>query len=786
MLSPKAAAAGIGIAGGAFSVLQLSRWSALPVVRVVNDLVVMSLALAAAGCALSAARRLVGRQRMAWLWIVVALGGFAVGQFIWTWYSVTRGASPFQSAADLGYMLWPVGTGIALLVMLRDHPRSTMLRTLLDGVVVSGALFGAAWAALLATVYAAKAMDWPAMALTLMYPVAGIAVVTIAMLLLVRAPVTERRPLAMLTAGLALVSVADIAYAYVTAVDGVYYEAISLGYAWGFVAVGAAALLTRARSPGPPARTPPASPSTSMWLPIVPVAAAVLICAPALLPLLGPLYVVGATTIAAVMIRQLLVLRDNRRLLAEVSDRALRDPLTGLANRTLFTDRLTHALALQRREARAVAVLLIDLDDFKLVNDSLGHPAGDVILARAAERITNAVRASDTVARLGGDEFAVLMEGDPDTSRAVARQVVAAFDRPFLIDGQHLLVRLSSGLAISAPDCAGMTVEELLKQADVAMYSAKRSQSGAPVTFTPDIEQPWGGDAEPPAARPARASVSTRASQGMLRDLQTSLEHDGLSVVYQPKFDLRSGIIAGVEALVRWQHPSRGVLTPDQFLPLVRQHGLMRSVTTAVVDRALDDAAQWWAVGVELPVAVNVFAPDVRDRGLPRQLAQALQRRGLPPEMLTVEITEDLLLENLAKTRDVLTMLREYRIRIAIDDFGSGYSALWYLREFPVDEFKLDRHFIAPITTHASSAVIVRALVDLAHALDIVPVAEGVENAETARLLLEYGCEVAQGYHFSKPLSAAAVLELVQAQRRSGAPRPQVCQPARGDTGSTR
>ena len=757
----------IAVSAGAFSVLQLSRWGTLPTVRVVNDVVVMLVALSAAACAGAAAKRLHGRRRVAWCWIAVGLCGFASGQLVWTYNGLTNEVPPFQSVADVGYALLPVGTGLALLLMLRDYPRTTMLRVLLDAVVVAGALFGAVWVGLLATVYAAQAMDW--LALMLMYPIAGVAVVTIAMLLLVRASPTERRPLAMLTAGLISIWIADVAYAYITTVEGVYREAISLGYVYGFIAVGAAALTVRARAAALPAKPPAVSSPASMWLPFVPVAAAAVISAPIMIPRLGPLYIVGALTILAVMLRQMLVLRDNRGLLAEVSDRALRDPLTGLANRTLFVDRLTHAMALQKREARAVAVLLIDLDDFKLVNDSLGHPAGDAILSRAAERLTNAVRASDTVARLGGDEFAVLMEGDPDASRAVAHQVVAAFDRPFLIDGQDLRVRPSVGLAIATLDSATLTVEDLLKQADVAMYSAKRAQANTPFTFSPEMEWQWGEEPAVSAPVPVRGSdtgVAGRASLRLLRDLRGALDHGELSVVYQPKFDLRCGTVVGLEALVRWPHPHRGMLTPDQFLPLVRQHGLMRSVTSAVLDRALDDAARWWSAGAELPVAINVFAPAVGDLGLPRQLSSALDRRSLPPEMLTVEITEDLLLEKLAKTRVVLRMLREHRIRVAIDDFGSGYSALWYLREFPVDEIKLDKEFVAPVLTQPASAAIVRSVVDLAHALGITPVAEGVENAATAERLREFGCDVAQGYFYSRPLPAADTVALLSAHKR--------------------
>jgi len=239
-----------------------------------------------------------------------------------------------------------------------------------------------------------------------------------------------------------------------------------------------------------------------------------------------------------------------------------------------------------------------------------------------------------------------------------------------------------------------------------------------------------------------------------------------LSLVYQPKFDLRDNDIVGVEALVRWPHHDRGLLGPDHFLPLVREHGLMRAVTELVLAQALDDVASWHAHGFTVPVAVNIFAPSLGDLELPRQIARALSERNLRPDALTVEITEDLLLDNLARTRTVLDRLRESGVRIAIDDFGSGYSALWYLRDLPVDEVKLDRQFIAPVLVDPRAAAIVRAVIDLAHVLGVTTVAEGIEDALTAIRLLEYGCEVAQGYYYSPPVAAQAMLEMLSSRQQ--------------------
>jgi EAL domain-containing protein (putative c-di-GMP-specific phosphodiesterase class I) len=263
----------------------------------------------------------------------------------------------------------------------------------------------------------------------------------------------------------------------------------------------------------------------------------------------------------------------------------------------------------------------------------------------------------------------------------------------------------------------------------------------------------------------AGESTERGAAVRLLGELRHAIDHGDLTVFYQPKFDLRSGDIVGVEALVRWPHPKRGLLGPAHFLPLVRKRGLMRAVTDLVLTQALDDAAEWNSLGIGVPIAVNVFAPSLGDLDLPTHIASALAIRELNPKDLTIEITEDFLLDNIERTRSVLERLRQRGIRIAIDDFGSGYSALWYLRELAIDEVKLDRHFIAPIRVDPRAAAVVRGVVDLAHVLGVTTVAEGVENAETAERLREFGCEVAQGYYYSPPVSAAAMMNLLASGR---------------------
>ena len=293
--------------------------------------------------------------------------------------------------------------------------------------------------------------------------------------------------------------------------------------------------------------------------------------------------VVVPLIMVAVCCRQSVAAWENRRLLAAAADQALRDPLTGLANRTLFHDRLTHAMMLRQRDDRSVAVVSVDLDDFKLVNDSLGHPAADTILISVGERITACVRPGDTVARLGGDEFALLLEGRADHSYLVAGRVVEAFDQPFVIDGEKMLLRPSVGIAVASSDEPDLAPEALMKRADMAMYAAKRSRSSGLHSFSPDMALA-GPDVMELAGRATDRPAGDGAAQiRLLGELRRAIDHAELDLVYQPKLHLRSGRIVGLEALLRWPHPELGVLRPDEFMALVRQHGLMRQVTELVV-----------------------------------------------------------------------------------------------------------------------------------------------------------------------------------------------------------
>ena len=503
----------------------------------------------------------------------------------------------------------------------------------------------------------------------------------------------------------------------------------------------------------PAAKLPP---NSSLWLPYVPLLLAGTI-GPAIVmdgfeSLLVPFIVV------AVCVRQSVAAWENRRLLRLTSEQALRDPLTGLANRTLFNDRLAHAMMLRSRGGGSVAVVSLDLDDFKLVNDSLGHPTADHVLVEVGRRISASIRNGDTAARLGGDEFAILLEEPIDDAHVVVRRVVEAIDRPFGIDGQDLLMRPSIGVAIASPAEPEVSAEQLLKRADAAMYAAKRSRTTRVHTFDASTDTI---DAKLFDRAPSSDAGDGTARVRLFGELRHAIEHRGLALVYQPIFELSTERLIGVEALLRWPHHTLGQLVPGAFLPMIHQHGLMRPVTDLVLDIALDDVACWRSRGREIPVAVNLFAPSVRDTRLPEMLIDALSLRDLPPRLLTVELTEDMVLGEVTAVTAVLQRIRDLGIRVSIDDFGSGYSALSYLRELSIDEVKLDRQLVAPLIDDPRAASVAKAVIELTHELGVTVVAEGIEDAPTAAWLRDRGCDAGQGYYFGRPVGADQILDIV-------------------------
>jgi diguanylate cyclase (GGDEF)-like protein len=747
-----------------FAIWFISGWGGPSVVSVLRFGGTLGFPAFAAVCAAVAARRGRGRQRQAWLVMAVGLVALEFGSIVVLYDRLRGSALPlYPATAMIGFLVFPLVACVALLLFPSGNPGVARFRMLLDGAIVGASLFVVAWVTLLRDVYAATGVGRLDEFLSIACPIAGVVTVTVAVLGLARANAQWRRTLIALTTGLTLIAAAGGAYVFSLASHPFRYlaeSAWSLEWPAGLVLLGIAALDCPADTPQS-ARHSEARTTASLWLPYIPLAIAggleVAVFRHSLES--DPALAAAPWLVFAVLGRQFLVVTQNRRLLHSASDRALRDPLTNLANRVLFHDRLEHAIQLFHRDQRSVAVLSMDLDDFKLINDKLGHAVGDALLVQAGQRLMSCVRTGDTVARLGGDEFAVLIEDAGENAHLIVYQIMEAFGRPFSTDDEVIFMRLSAGLAVAGLDDPVLSASGLLKQADMAMYSAKRLGGGLQ-TFSPDMhvdDDNSGSFSTSDIQSPRGGLVEVR----LLSDLRQAISHRALTVWYQPKVDLRTSHVVGSEALVRWPHPVFGMVQPHQFLPLVRQHGLMRSFTDLILDQALCDAAHWRRRGIAIPVAVNLFPPLVGDVNLPARIFEALERHELPGDSLIVEITEDLLLDDIDRTRQVLEALREKNIHIALDDFGSGYSALTYLRKLPIDEVKVDYDLISNVLTDSRAEAIVRAVIDLAHALDVTTVAEGVENAEIASWLRDRGCEVAQGMLYSPPITGAAMMELL-------------------------
>src|SRR3984885_2771050 len=748
---------------GVWYAARLGGSSALSALRVAGTLGFPAFAAVSAAVA---ARRGRGRQRQAWLVMSIGLVALEFGSITVLYHRIVRGSVVplYPPAAMVGFLIFPLVACVALLVFPSGYPGVARFRMLLDGAIVGASLFVVAWVTLLRDVYSATGVSRLDEFLSITSPIAGVVTVTVAVLGLARANAHWRQTMTVLTIALTLIAAAGGAYVFSLARHSYLAEsAWILEWPAGLVLLSIAALNCPSDAPETLPAPSGASAPISLWLPYIPLAIAGGLELVELRNSLesDPALAAVPWLVIAVLAPPFLVVTENRRLAHSVSDQALRDPLTNLANRVLLHDRLDHAVALYHRDQRSVAVMSMDIDDFKMINDNLGRAAGDALLVQAAQRLLGCVRSGDTVARLGGDEFAVLIEDAGENAHLIVYQIMEAFERPFSADGEVIFMRPSAGLAVAALNDPDLRATELLKHADSALASAKQlggglqtfstdtviRDNGAPGLSAPDIHLSRGG------------LVEVR----LLSDLRQAITHRALTVLYQPKVDLQTTHVVGAEALARWPHPVFGMVLPQQFLPLVRQHGLMRTFTDVILDQALRDAAQWRGRGIAVPVAVNLFPPLVGDINLPGHIFDALERHELPGDSLTVEITEDLLLDDIERTRRVLDTLRENSIQVALDDFGSGYSALTYLCKLPIDEVKVDYDLIGHVLTDPRADAIVRAVIDLSHALKVTTVAEGVENAETATWLRDRGCEVGQGILYSPPITGQAGMELLSA-----------------------
>jgi diguanylate cyclase (GGDEF)-like protein/PAS domain S-box-containing protein len=436
-------------------------------------------------------------------------------------------------------------------------------------------------------------------------------------------------------------------------------------------------------------------------------------------------------------------LRDvtaTKHQVTSLRHQATHDALTGLPNRTLLFEALEKCIDGARNSGSMLALLLMDLDRFKEVNDTFGHHFGDALLKQVSFRLQNQMRGSDVVARLGGDEFAVVLPSSADahSTAITARRILNTLEQPFVVEGQVLEVGASIGIALYPEH--GTDARTLLRRADVAMYTAKQKQSG----YSFHLED----------------SEARSADQlSLVVELRGAIERNELELYYQPKLHMRTGIMTRCEVLMRWNHPRRGLLAPDAFIPVAERTGVIRSMTDWLLDHALEQCSRWQQAGAPIHMAINISAKSLLDQSLPQKVQGALARWHVDPRFLKIEITESSIMADPAHALAILSMLQSMGVRLSVDDFGTGYSSLTHLRELPIDEIKIDKSFVMGMATSDADAAIVRTVIDLAHNLGKQVCAEGVEDETAWQKLHDLGCDLAQGFWIARPMPAEELMQ---------------------------
>ena len=740
----------LAVGMGAYAAYLVLRPGTAWSVTATNDVAQTLVALAAAVSLFVAARRSAGRQRTSWHLLAGACLSWGLGQLVWTWFELVRHEQvPYPGPPDVGYLgLVPLLIAAVLLFPSASLRRMGRARAALDGLIATAAALFASYGTFLGVVYAESEGTFAERAIAMTYPAADVVTVSIVLAVLARRSRRLDGPLPLVAAGVLALAVADSAFAYFTASSTYGNDPLSdLGWPLGFALFGLAPWLPRRstlRASGEAVlerRTVTSGASLLLpYLPLVPALAVFCVRVVSGQPLGAFLGAVASVIAVLLVARQVVTLFENRELtrdlestVLELLDRedqlqfqAFHDPLTALANRALFRDRLDHALA-QRRDD-PVSVLFLDLDDFKTVNDSLGHDAGDQLLVAVGERLRACVRAGDTVARLGGDEFAILLEGDRGATEGplLAQRVLTAMEVPFSVHGHELQVGASLGLASGSYQ----TGEAVLQDADLAMYAAKANgkarlelyQSGMCTTAVDSLE--------------------------LVAELKQAVGAGQLRVHFQPVVDLASLRVEGQEALVRWEHPTRGLLEPSTFVPIAEETGEILGIGWWVLERACEAAVHWPGGRV----GVNLSARQVLDPGAVMTVARVLARTGIDPSRVVLEISETVL-RDIDAMGDRLHQLRALGVRLAIDDFGTGYSSLSYLTRFPVDIVKIDHSFVRRLGGPPGDEALVKAVVQVARSLGLRSVAEGVETPAQLERLQSFGCDAAQGSLFGEPLA---------------------------------
>ncbi len=680
--------------------------------------------------------------KLSWRFLGVGLALYGAGNIYWTAFVRGLDPEPWPTFADALWLSFYPFAFIALLLIVREIAGQLPLSVWFDGIVgglAAAAIAAAFWSPLLEITGGSTA----SVVTTMAYPLLDVLLllVTIAVLALFHwKPPTG---LWFLAIGLILFSIADAIYLF-AANAGTYQSGGINDGVW------VLATLAVGFAPGWPDR--PTGVTLPAWallgIPVIATVAALFLLVFDHDHTLHPLAIALAAGTVIFALGRLIVTFREANILAHSHELALTDELTDLPNRRAFYEQGKVMIDAAAHDGRHGAMLLLDLDRFKEVNDSLGHHAGDTLLKDVALRLTETLHDDSVIlARLGGDEFvAMLLDVDAPEAVATSDRIRAALAAPFALEG--VTIRVDASVGISLFPSHGAEVTTLLRHADIAMYQAKGVRAGCRV-YLADEDSNGGAD-----------RLRT------LEELRVAIFDRKLSVHYQPKVNAQTLAVAGVEALVRWDHPTRGLLPPIAFLPLAEDNGLMRELTVAVLEQSLDQVRTWRQSGRELSVAVNLSASSLVDIELPETIWKLLFDRDLPAAALELEITEDFLMGDRERARDILTQLRRLGVRVAVDDFGTGYSSLAYLKELPIDELKLDRSFVTPMSTDSRAAAIVQSTIDLAHSLGMTLVAEGVEDGDTAVQLADSGCDEAQGFFFSKALPAGELETWLDAHDR--------------------
>ena len=705
------------------------------VTQAIDDAAQFLGAVAAVTCALWTARRYRGAQRAWRLWLALGMTSWGIGQVIWSYHQLFADTPlPSPSPADAGYLGLVPAALLALICLAgRRTPSAEIMRlpnravVVLDGLILVGACFVLTWTTALGAVVRAGAPTPLAFTVAVAYPITDLMLVIIVVLLLANSPMprARHRQLVLLGAGLTAICFSDSVFAYLVAAGADSMPPLADA---GFVVGPPLLALAALTPPLPPARMPETA--RARWghllLPYVPVAAT---CALIVYQLARGLPVdrleiaVEVLVIALIITRQAITLVENARLLDRVTEgrqklthQAYHDQLTGLANRALFRDRLDRALVTHRREGGRLAVLFLDLDDFKAVNDRYGHETGDLLLQAVAERLRPL---GDTVARLGGDEFAVLLENVDDVEGA-ARALLGTLREPFTVAGRSLTIGASVGF-VDAGEHDGTTAEALVRRADAAMYAGKRGGKNTVVRYHPDLTEL----------------------------LARALAEGGLDVHYQPIVRLADGRVVAVEALARWTDPVAGPVPADLFITVAERAGLVGRVDDFVLDRACRDATRGTGPWAGAVVHVNVSAARFGEPEQEAAVERALRVHGLPPDRLLLELTETARLVDLTAAGAAAGRLTARGVQLGLDDFGTGYNALHQLHTLPVDVVKLDRSLVAAGT--GRSDAVCRSVVAICTSMGVKVVAEGLESDEQVAAMAALGCGYGQGHRYGRP-----------------------------------